>query len=76
VWGALALFILRFGVAYLTRQHFSSWSVLDDQQCARALMWTCITIIYLVPATALTIHLLATKKLSSEDLFDSELNAP
>ncbi len=62
--------------AYLTRQHFPNWSVLDDQQCAGALMWTCITILYLVPAAALTIRLLSAKQPGSEDLFDSGVNIP
>jgi cytochrome c oxidase assembly factor CtaG len=61
---------------YLTRQHFSNWSVLDDQQCAGALMWTSITILYLVPAAALTIRLLGAKETGSEDAFDSGVNIP
>jgi cytochrome c oxidase assembly factor CtaG len=60
--------------AYLTRQHFSDWSVLDDQQCAGALMWTCITIIYLVPAAALTIRLLSAKRTGSDDVFGPGVN--
>ena len=62
--------------AYLTRQRFSHWSVLDDQQCAGALMWTSITILYLLPAAALTIRLLGAKESSSEDVFDPGANAP
>lgn len=58
--------------AYLTRQHFSSWSPLDDQQCAGALMWTSITILYLLPAAALTIRLLSVKHPTSQDLLGSE----
>jgi putative membrane protein len=61
---------------YLTRQHFSNWSVLDDQQCAGALMWTSITILYLLPAAALTIRLLGAKESSSEDVFDPGVNTP
>src|SRR5580700_4710925 len=33
-------------------------SPLADQQCAGALMWTCITILYLLPAAILTVRLL------------------
>jgi putative membrane protein len=62
--------------AYLTRQHFSNWSVLGDQQCAGALMWTSITILYLFPAAALTIRLLSAKRVSSEDLLGSGVKAP
>jgi putative membrane protein len=36
-------------------------SPLADQQCAAALMWTCVTILYLLPAAILTIHLLAAQ---------------
>jgi cytochrome c oxidase assembly factor CtaG len=62
--------------AYLTRQHFSNWSVLDDQQCAGALMWTSITILYLLPAAALTIRLLGVRESSRKDAFDPGVNAP
>ncbi|MGA2097816.1 MAG: cytochrome c oxidase assembly protein [Candidatus Acidiferrum sp.] len=44
--------------AYLSTTRPLGLSVLDDQQCAGALMWTCITLIYLLPAAILTIHLL------------------
>jgi putative membrane protein len=43
---------------YLDLSNGSVNSVLRDQQFAGALMWTCVTIIYLVPAVALTIRLL------------------
>ncbi len=43
---------------YLIVSHRAENSVLQDQQLAGALMWTCITIIYLVPAVALTVRLL------------------
>jgi cytochrome c oxidase assembly factor CtaG len=59
---------------YLARPHFLGWSVLDDQQCAGALMWTCITILYLLPAAALTIRLLGAKHASSDDLVESGAN--
>jgi putative membrane protein len=36
-------------------------SVLADQACAGALMWTCITIAYLVPAVILTLRLLESR---------------
>ena len=62
--------------AYLARQHFSNWSVLDDQQRAGALMWTSITILYLIPAAALTIRLLGSKQSSPENVFDPGTNAP
>jgi putative membrane protein len=61
---------------YLARQHYSNWSVLDDQQCAGAVMWTSITILYLLPAGALTIRLLSFKQARPEDGFVSGVNAP
>jgi len=57
---------------YLPRRHFADWTALADQQCAGALMWTCITILYLLPAAALTIRLLGGKDATSEDLLGSK----
>jgi cytochrome c oxidase assembly factor CtaG len=36
-------------------------SPLADQQCAGALMWSCITILYLLPAAILTVQLLSAQ---------------
>jgi len=44
---------------YLSVSRQSDLSVLADQQCAGALMWTSITIVYLVPAAILCMRLLA-----------------
>jgi len=44
---------------YLTAPRMLGFSVLEDQQCAAALMWTCITLVYLVPAAVISIRLLA-----------------
>jgi len=41
---------------------------LEDQQCAAALMWTCVTIVYLVPAAILTMRLLAAGGLPEDEL--------
>src|SRR5207247_1816287 len=46
---------------YLSASRQSGLSVLADQQCAGALMWTCITIVYLVPAAILSTRLLAPR---------------
>jgi putative membrane protein len=43
---------------YFSVPHRFAMSVLEDQQRAGALMWTCITIVYLVPAAILTTQLL------------------
>lgn len=51
---------------YLSRRHSPDWTALADQQCAGALMWTCITILYLLPAAALTIRLLGVRPVSPD----------
>ncbi len=45
--------------AYLCTPRQSGLSALEDQQCAGALMWTCVTIIYLVAGTMVSMRLLA-----------------
>ena len=45
--------------AYLTAPRLFGLSTLEDQECAGALMWTCITIIFLLPAAQITVQLLA-----------------
>ena len=39
---------------YFTTANHPGMSVLGDQECAAALMWTCVTIVYLVAGTVLT----------------------
>jgi putative membrane protein len=46
---------------YFTMPRHFGFSVLEDQQCAAALMWTCVTLVYLVPAAILSTRLLAAK---------------
>ena len=43
---------------YLRSPRLFGLSSLEDQQCAGALMWTCITLIFLVPAVKITMSLL------------------
>jgi putative membrane protein len=57
---------------YLSASRLSDFSALADQQCAGALMWTCITIVYLVPAAILSLRLLAPRNSRTEDLAPSE----
>lgn len=38
-------------------------SALEDQQCAGALMWTCVTIVYLIAGGVFTAHLLSSAPL-------------
>jgi putative membrane protein len=49
--------------------------VLEDQQFAGALMWTCVTILYLVPATILTVSLLTTRGSDADGLEHSKVQA-
>jgi len=56
---------------YLSASRQSGLSVLADQQCAGALMWTGITIVYLVPAAILSTRLLAPRD-SRAELAQSE----
>jgi hypothetical protein len=53
-------------------RHFG-FSVLEDQQCAAALMWTCITLVYLVPAAILSTRLLSPRSLLYGDIAQSEV---
>jgi hypothetical protein len=47
-------------------------SPLADQECAAALMWVCVTIIFLVPATLVTLKLLSPSKSNLPDDFTPE----
>jgi cytochrome c oxidase assembly factor CtaG len=52
-------------------------SALEDQQCAGALMWTCVTVVYLIAGSVFTARLLSPQRTPqrTEDLaipqFDS-----
>jgi putative membrane protein len=52
-------------------RHFG-FSALEDQQCAAALMWTCVTLVYLVPAAILSIRLLSPRSFNCRDLAQTE----
>jgi putative membrane protein len=60
---------------YFSAYHHSGMSVLEDQQCAGALMWACITILYLVPAVILTTGLLGAQEACSNGPRQSESRA-
>lgn len=49
------------------------FTVLEDQQCAGALMWTCVTLVYLVPAVILSTRLLSPKSYRPEKSLQSDL---
>jgi cytochrome c oxidase assembly factor CtaG len=47
--------------AYFSMPRSFGLSVMDDQQLAAALMWTCVTLVYLVPAAILSTRLLSPR---------------
>jgi putative membrane protein len=47
---------------YLSAPRVIGMSPLQDQQCAAALMWVAVTIIFLIPAVVVTIHILSPQK--------------
>jgi len=57
-----------------TPKHFGV-SSLEDQQCAGALMWTCVTIAYLIAAAILTTRLLSARIPQGNELLKSDLPA-
>jgi putative membrane protein len=56
---------------YFSMPRYMGLSVLEDQQCAAALMWTCVTLVYLMPATILSIRLLSRRSPYGRDLAQS-----
>lgn len=63
-----------YPVYFSVPRHFGV-SVLEDQQCAAALMWTCVTLVYFVPAAILTTRLLSPRSFHNGGLVRSELCA-
>jgi putative membrane protein len=51
---------------YFSSSQLFGLSALADQQCAGALMWTCVTIVYLLAGTILTMRLLSASHLENE----------
>jgi cytochrome c oxidase assembly factor CtaG len=46
---------------YLCTPRLSGLSALEDQQCAGALMWTCVTLVFLIAGTTLSTGLLSPR---------------
>ena len=63
-----------YPVYFSMPRHFG-FSVLEDQQCAAALMWTCVTLVYLVPAAILSTRLLSPRSFYHGDLVQPEVHA-
>ena len=47
---------------YLCPHEKGGLSALEDQQCAAALMWTCVTVVFLVAGTVLSMQILSPQK--------------
>jgi cytochrome c oxidase assembly factor CtaG len=58
---------------YLSTQRLFGFSVLQDQECAGALMWTIVTIVYLVAAAILTTRLLTVRSSVEPQAVQSKL---
>src|SRR5262245_14569505 len=61
---------------YLSTSGQSSVSVLADQQCAGALMWTCVTIVYLVAGAILSLHLLSRQISVTPEIDPQSMEVP
>jgi putative membrane protein len=59
---------------YFSTPRLFGFSVLEDQQCAAALMWTCVTLVYLVPAAIISSKLLAPQTSHEHDVQQSQLS--
>jgi putative membrane protein len=46
---------------YLSSPGRFGWTALEDQQCAGALMWTCVTVVYLIAGTVFAVRLLSPR---------------
>jgi putative membrane protein len=59
---------------YFSTPRLFGFSVLEDQQCAAALMWTCVTLVYLVPAAIISSRLLAPRTSAEHVLAQSQFS--
>jgi putative membrane protein len=62
---------------FLSSPHSFGLSALEDQQCAGALMWTCVTIVYLIAAAIVAARLLSPHWTEDQSVlqFDSQRSA-
>src|SRR5438445_2114373 len=59
--------------SYVSTARIFSLSPLQDQECAGALMWVCVTFAYLIPAIVITIQILSpggAQREDHDDLFE------
>jgi cytochrome c oxidase assembly factor CtaG len=60
---------------YFSSSHLLGFSPLMDQQCAAALMWTCVTVVYFVAGAILTMRLLSPQASSCVAFVEPKLRA-
>src|SRR5579859_1554137 len=62
---------------FLSSPQSNGLSALEDQQCAGALMWTCVTVVYLIAAAIFAAHLLSPHRSEEQSIlqFESERSA-
>jgi putative membrane protein len=58
---------------YLSAPKNFGISALEDQQCAGALMWTCVTIVYLLAAVIVATRLLSARNSQESQVMQSDL---
>jgi putative membrane protein len=62
---------------YFSSSHLFGFSALGDQQCAAALMWTCVTVVYLATGAILAVQLLSRQNSRVHDFSrDDEIAQP
>ena len=57
---------------YFSSPRIFEFSALEDQQCAGALMWTCVTIVFLIAGTIFTARLLSPRFSEEPSILPSE----
>jgi putative membrane protein len=62
---------------FLSSPQSNGMSALEDQQCAGALMWTCVTVVYLIAAAIFAARLLSPHRSEEQSIlqFESERSA-
>jgi putative membrane protein len=58
---------------YISAPRLFGFSALEDQQCAGALMWTCVTFIYIVPAAVISLRLLGPRGSHRHGLLEAQI---
>jgi putative membrane protein len=59
---------------YSSSSHRFGFSALGDQQCAAALMWTCVTVVYLIAGAILAMRLLSPQNSRDDEFAKSDLH--